>query len=120
LYNHGGWFGNPDNLVKIVEALPEKEVEIIFNFHHAHNLLDDYPQMVKNMLPYLWAVNLNGMNPDGPKILTIGEGSEEAKMIQVLEEKGYDGPYGILGHRTDADVKLVLERNINGLSKIAN
>lgn len=118
LYNHGGWFGNPDNLVKIVEALPEKEVGIIFNFHHAHDMLDEYPELVENMMPHLWAVNLNGMNPGGPKILTIGEGSEEAKMIQILEEKGYDGPYGILGHRTDADVKLVLQENIEGLKTL--
>ena len=118
LYNHGGWFGNPDNLVKIVKALPEKKVGIIFNFHHAHELLDDYSEMVENMMPHLWAVNLNGMNPEGPKILPIGEGSEEERMIQILEEKGYDGPYGILGHRTDADVKLVLQKNIEGLKSI--
>jgi len=118
LYNHGGWFGNPDNLVKIVDALPEKEVGIIFNFHHAHEMLVEYTELVENMMPHLWAVNLNGMNPEGPKILPIGEGSEEAKMIQILEEKGYDGPYGILGHRTDADVKLVLQGNIEGLKRL--
>jgi hypothetical protein len=98
--------------------LPEKEVGIVFNFHHAHELLDEYPEMVENMMPYLWAVNLNGMNPDGPKILPIGEGSEEAKMIQILKDKGYDGPYGILGHRTDADVKMVLQGNIEGLKSL--
>ncbi len=118
LYNHGGWFGNPDNLVKIVEALPEKEVGIIFNFHHAHEMLDEYPELVENMMPYLWAVNLNGMNPEGPKILTIGKGSEEAEMLQILEEKGYGGPYGILGHRTDEDVKLVLQKNLKGLKHL--
>src|SRR5690606_37126282 len=26
LYNHGGWFGRPENLVKICEALPDHEV----------------------------------------------------------------------------------------------
>lgn len=120
LYNHGGWFGNPDNLVKIAEALPEKEVGIIFNFHHAHNLLDDFPEMVENMMPHLWAVNLNGMKPDGPKILPIGEGTKEKEMIAILEKSGYHGPWGILGHRTDADVKLVLQRNIAGVKKIMN
>jgi len=118
LYNHGGWFGNPDNLVKIVELLPGKEVGIIFNFHHAHNLLENYPQMVENMLPYLWAVNLNGMNPDGPKILTIGKGTKEKEMIEILKNNGFNGPWGILGHRTDADVKLVLEKNLKGLEEL--
>lgn len=118
MYNHGGWFGHPDNLVEIAKALPEKEVGIIFNFHHAHHLLDGFPALVKNMLPHLWAVNLNGMHPDGPKILEIGQGTGEAKMIQTLEEAGYDGPWGILGHRTDADVKVVLEGNLEGLKFI--
>lgn len=120
LYNHGGWFGDPGNLVKIVEAMPEKEVGIIFNFHHAHDLLDDYPEMVENMLPHLWAVNLNGMKPEGPKILPIGAGTEEKGMIQILKKNGYNGPWGILGHRTDADVKQVLQRNIGGVKKIMN
>jgi hypothetical protein len=118
MYNHGGWFGHPDNLVKIAKAIPEKEVGVIFNFHHAHHLLDDFPALVKNMLPHLLAVNLNGMNPDGPKILRIGQGSEEAKMIQVLKDSGYNGLWGILGHIMDADVKLVLEGNLEGLKSI--
>lgn len=120
LYNHGGWFGNPDNLVKIVEALPEKEIGIIFNFHHAHDLLSEYPELVKNMMPHLWTVNLNGMNPDGPKILTIGKGTKEKEMIEILKNNGFNGPWGILGHRTDADVKQVLQRNIAGVKKIMN
>ena len=118
MYNHGGWFGHPDNLIKIAETLTEKDIGIIFNFHHAHHLLDDFPALVENMLPHLWAVNLNGMNPDGPKILEIGQGTEEAKMIQTLEKAGYDGPWGVLGHRMDADVKLVLEGNLEGLISI--
>jgi len=118
LYNHGGWFGNPDNLVQIVEALPENEVGIIFNFHHAHELLNDYPEMVENMMPYLWAVNLNGMKPEGPKILPIGQGTKEKEMIEILKKNGYNGPWGILGHRTDADVKLVLQKNKKGVKKI--
>jgi sugar phosphate isomerase/epimerase len=115
LYNHGGWFGNPDNLVKIIEMLPGKEVGIIFNFHHAHDLPGNYENMVKNMMPYLWAVNLNGMNPDGPKILPIGSGEKEAEMISILKENGYSGPFGILGHIEDADVEKVLQGNLEGL-----
>ncbi|TNF45099.1 MAG: AP endonuclease [Bacteroidetes bacterium] len=120
LYNHGGWFGNPDNLVKIIEMLPEKEVGIIFNFHHAHDLLSDYENMVKNMMPYLWAVNLNGMNPGGPKILPVGSGEKEAEMISILKENGFSGPFGILGHVEDADVETVLKGNLEGLKKVIN
>ena len=72
------------------------------------------------MMPYLWAVNLNGMKPEGPKILPIGEGTKEKEMIEILKKNGYNGPWGILGHRTEADVKNVLERNIEGLEKTMN
>jgi hypothetical protein len=60
------------------------------------------------MLPYLKAVNLNGMRRDGLKILPLNEGNEEQAMIRTLLEKGYTGPLGILGHVEEADVKEVL------------
>lgn len=115
LYNHGGWFGRPENLVKICERIPEHEVGIIFNFHHAHDMIDEYPNLAKLMLPHLWAVNLNGMNPGGPKILPIGSGEKESEMLAVLKANGFTGPYGILGHVEDADVENVLKRNLEGM-----
>ncbi len=118
LYNHGGWFGKPENLVNIIESMPRLDIGIVFNFHHAHNMIDEFPELVQIMIPHLWAVNLNGMNPDGPKILPIGKGEKEADMIAVLEEKGFHGPYGILGHVEDADVKKILNENLKGLKVI--
>ena len=120
LYNHGGWFGDPLNQVKLIKQLPDHDLGIIFNFHHAHELLDDFPALVDAMMPYLWAVNLNGMRAEGPKILPIGKGDLEKGMIEVLEQKGFKGPYGILGHIEDEDVKIVVERNLEGLKKIRN
>jgi hypothetical protein len=118
LYNHGGWFGRPENLVSIIESMPRLDLGIIFNFHHAHDMIDEFPELVKAMEPYLWAVNLNGMNPDGPKILTLGNGQKEADMIAVLEENGFHGPYGILGHVENADVKEILKANLKGVQKV--
>ena len=118
LYNHGGWFGNPINQVKLIQSLPDREIGIVFNFHHAHDMLDEFPKMVKIMKPYLWAVNLNGMRAGGPKILPIGEGDREKEMILTLESEGFIGPYGILGHVEDADVQVVLQKNLDGLASI--
>jgi hypothetical protein len=64
------------------------------------------------MLPHLKAVVLNGMKPEGPKILPIGEGTHERAMIRLLAASGYRGPIGILGHVDDADVETVLQRNL--------
>ncbi len=118
LYNHGGWFGRPENLVRIIENMPRLDIGIVFNFHHAHDMTGEFPELAKAMKPYLWAVNLNGMNPAGPKILPIGSGEKEAEMVASLEEIGYRGPYGILGHVEDADVKKILSENLKGLKSI--
>jgi hypothetical protein len=118
LYNHGDWFGEPANQVKVIEALPGLDIGIIYNFHHAHEQIDRFPEIVSVMLPYLWSVNLNGMRREGPKILPLGTGNLEAGMIRTLQKAGYQGPYGILGHVEDRDVQKVLEENLAGLKQL--
>ncbi len=115
LYNHGGWFGKPDNQLKIIEALPEQDLGVVFNFHHAHDSLDAYSENIKKLFPYLWAVSLNGMKAEGPKIMTMGEGNLEKDMIQQLLDLNYTGPFNILGHVKGGDPEIILENNYNGL-----
>ncbi len=118
LYNHGDWIGDLRNQVKVIEALPNKNIGIIYNFHHAHAQLDEYEELINVAFPYLWSVNLNGMRKEGPQILTIGQGDREVKMLDYLTEKGFNGPYGILCHVETEDAKVVLQRNIDGLKKL--
>lgn len=115
LYNHGDWFGEPENQIKIIQALPDEDLGIIFNFHHAHQQIDRFPEMVDMMLPYLWSVNLNGLRKGGPKILPIGQGDHEREMTELLIEKGYTGDFGILGHVESANVETILKENLEGL-----
>lgn len=118
LYNHGDWFGEPENQVRMIKALPDADVGIVYNFHHAHHQIDRFPEVVEAMKPYLWAVSLNGMQPDGPKILPIGKGEAEGRMLQTLHKAGFAGPYGILGHVAEADVEVILRRNLEGLQQL--
>lgn len=118
LYNHGGWFGKPENQLRILKALPKEQLGIVFNFHHAHDSLDKYSENIKKLLPYLWSVSLNGMKADGPKIITIGEGDLEKKMIQQLLDFDYKGTFNILGHVKGGDPEIILEENYLGLQKI--
>jgi len=115
LYNHGDWFGEPENQIRIIEALPGHEIGIVYNFHHGHEHIDRFDALVDRMRPYLWTVNLNGMRKEGPQILPFGEGAHERRMLQRLIDAGFDGPFGVLGHVDDADVKEVLEGNLKGL-----
>ena len=53
LYNHHGWFGNPHNQVEIIELLPQDSLSMVYNFHHAHQYLDEFPEIAKKIKPYL-------------------------------------------------------------------
>ena len=122
LYNHGGWGGEPENMVAVCNRLRElghEHVGIVYNFHHGHGHIDDWAGSFKLMQPYLLCLNLNGMNPDAePKILGIGQGTHELKMIRIIVESGYDGPIGILDHREQVDARESLQENRDGLEWI--
>lgn len=118
LYNHGDWFGDPENQIKIIEGLENKNVGLVYNFHHAHEQLDVYDDLVDMMKPYLWTVNLNGMKREGPKIIDIGKGDEEMHMMEKLKSIDFKGSIGILGHTEGEDIEVVLKRNLDGLQQI--
>jgi sugar phosphate isomerase/epimerase len=119
LYNHGDWFGEPENEIKIIKAVGSSSVGMVYNFHHAHEQVSRFKEFLPLMLPYLKAVNLSGLNPKGPKILPLGAGTEERWMIRLLIDSGYKGPFGVLGHTEGEDVRDVLHRNLEGLKKIS-
>src|ERR1043165_5056526 len=81
LYNHGGWFGEPENQLAIIKALRGlgiRNVGLVYNLHHGHAHIRRFPELMKKMKPDLLALNLNGMDPDGEtsgrQILPLGEG----------------------------------------------
>lgn len=115
LYNHGSWFGEPENQVKIIEETGAKNIGIVYNFHHARHQVKDFPRLITLMMPYLTTVNINGMKTNGPMILPVGEGDHEVVMLQQLKTSGYTGSLGVLSHVDDQDAKLVLKKNLDGL-----
>ncbi|MCW5977259.1 MAG: hypothetical protein KIT09_04245 [Bryobacteraceae bacterium] len=117
LYNHGGWFGDPENQIAIIRRLKLDGVGIVYNFHHGRPHMDRFAALFAEMLPYLKAVNINGMKKDAPMILPVGEGDRDVEMLTVVRNSGYRGPIGILGHREDLDAEVALRGNIEGLKK---
>lgn len=118
LYNHGGWFGEPENQIAILQQLQMPNVGIVYNFHHGHAHLIRMPGILRRMGPYLMCVNLNGMNATpNPKILPIGKGTFDRQMLQWLAESGYQGPVGILDHREALDAEMSLSENLRGLEQ---
>jgi sugar phosphate isomerase/epimerase len=124
LYNHGGWFGEPDNQIAIIEALRKsgiKNVGIVYNFHHGHEHMPKFSELAKRMAPYLMTVNVNGMRAGGPKIVSFGQGDDngrvERHMLQSLAAAGYSGPIGILGHREERDAEECLREGLEGIGR---
>lgn len=120
LYNHGAWFGDPRNQIDIIEKSGSSNTGIVYNFHHAHQQIEEFPQLLTIMLPYLNTVNINGMKKEGPQILTVGEGDLENEMLRTLALSGFDGNIGIIGHLENADVRVVLDGNLKGLQQIVS
>ncbi|MDB5313627.1 MAG: Xylose isomerase-like barrel [Gemmataceae bacterium] len=118
LYNHGNWFGEPENQLAVIDHLKLKNVGIVYNLHHGHNHLDRFPALLKKMKPHLLALNLNGMVKDGEKagkkILPLGQGDLDLPLLKTIAESGYKGPIGILGHTQD-DAQERLQDNLDGL-----
>ncbi len=118
LYNHGGWFGEPENQIAILKKIGLKNIGLVYNFHHGHEHIARFPELVQTMKPYLLAVNINGMKAGGGKILPVGEGDSELSMVRTVLTSGWRGPIGILNHQMDVDAKVGLERNLAGVDKL--
>ncbi len=118
LYNHGGWYGEPENQIRIIESIGSDDIGLVYNFHHGHHHIERFPELLSAMLPYLWTVNINGMKCDGPKIIPVGKGDHEKEMIQAIIDSEFNGTIGIIGHTEGEDIQEVLIRNIDGLRNI--
>jgi glucose dehydrogenase len=121
LYNHGSWFGEPDNQIAVIRALKAEGVEnvgIVYNQHHGHGHIAGFKELLKRMLPHLICLNLNGMDVRGDqvgrKILPLAVGSEDLQLLRIIAESGYTGPIGILNH-TGEDAEERLMDNLDGL-----
>lgn len=121
LYNHGGWFGEPENQLQIIQRLKQDgvaNVGIVYNQHHGHDHLDRFAALLQQMKPHLVTLNLNGMTRHGDqvgkKILPLAQGDLDIALLKTIRDSGWSGPIGILNH-TDEDAEARLLDNLDGL-----
>jgi sugar phosphate isomerase/epimerase len=120
-YNHGGWWGQPDNQIRVLELLCEqglKNTGLVYNFHHGHEHVTNFAPLARRMTPYLLTVNINGMRDGGPHILALGQGDHERAMLDALIAAGYRGPIGVLHHRDGIDAEQGLKDNLLGIERL--
>lgn len=118
LYNHGGWFGQPDNEVAIVQKLREQgvnDVGMVYNFSHGHADIADFPAIWKRMQSYVVAVNVTGMVDNGEhKIMPPSQGKYELDMLRTVATSGWEGPIGIIAEQ-GGDAEVTLGNYLRGL-----
>ena len=119
LYNHGGWFGEPENQLAVIAKLQLPNVGLVYNLHHGHDHLDRFPKLLAAMKPHLWVVNLNGTtrggDRNGKKILPLATGELDLTLLRQIRDSGWRGPIGILNH-TGHDAEARLLDNLDGLA----
>ncbi|HET6252087.1 MAG TPA: TIM barrel protein [Tepidisphaeraceae bacterium] len=122
LYNHGGWFGEPENQIAIIQKLKQQKITnvgIVYCLHHGFGDLDRFPELFGKMLPYLIAVNLNGTSKvppgSGEPVVPVGWGKLDLSLLKVIKGSGYSGPIGII-NESDEDAEGRLLDNIDGLN----
>jgi sugar phosphate isomerase/epimerase len=127
LYNHGGWFGQPENQLAVLKALRAEgctNVGLVYNFHHGHDDVARFAEVWSMLKDHVLAINLNGMHvpPQGrppEKIVEpLGTGDHELAMMRVIDRSGWRGMVGILNHRTDVDAEEGLTRNRAGFDRL--
>lgn len=118
LYNHGGWFGEPENQLAILDRLKMPNVGMVYNFHHGRGHMSRFREFFPRLVPHLLAVNINGMKENAAMILPVGQGDREMEMLKVVRGSGYRGPVGILNHVKEQDAETGLKSNIEGLKSM--
>ncbi len=121
LANETGFFGEPRNLVALVEALAERgwaNVGIAYQQQHGHAHIANFAEQLAVMQPHLVAIALNGMDPNaaetGRLILPYGAGRADRKLAHVIAASGWEGQLVVQGHSMD-DSELRLLDNLEGL-----
>jgi sugar phosphate isomerase/epimerase len=119
LYNHGGWLGEPENELAVIERLNDPAVGMVYNLHHGHDHVERLKDLLARMKPHLVCITLNGMTAGGDKagkkVLPIGEGELDVALLRTIRDSGYRGHLAILNH-TDEDAEGRLADNLAGLA----
>ena len=125
LYNHLGWFGEPENQIAVADALADRgltNVGLVYVQHHGHAHLDRFASLWPAIHSRVLALALNGMVPGAHggerRIHPYGHGAADVGLARVVVESGWRGPVALLGHTMD-DAEHRLLDNLEGLDWVA-
>ncbi len=120
LYNHNGWFGQPNNEVAVIKRLRQKGVSgvgMIYNFSHGHADIADFPAIWKRIAPYVVTVNVTGMVKD-ESLIPPSQGDHELELLRTILVSQWRGPIGVIAEQ-GGDAQVTLRNDLRGLDWLA-
>lgn len=129
LYPHqGSWIERLEDSMRVAEKVDRPNVGVMFNLCHWLRVdkSRDYKPLLKQAMPRLWAVSINGADNFDEKpgwsgyIQPLDKGSfDMAGLLKTLKELGYKGPIGLQCYGIGGDVREHLARSMAAWQKLS-
>ena len=130
LYPHqGSWIERIEDSMRVAEKVDRRNVGVMFNLCHWLRVdkSRDYKPLLKQALPRLWAISINGADNFDEKpgwshyIQPLDRGSFDlGELLKTLKELGYDGPIGLQCYGIGGDAREHLARSMAAWEKLTN
>ncbi|MGD0898990.1 MAG: TIM barrel protein [Thermoguttaceae bacterium] len=129
LYPHAGdWIQRIEDAVRVAEKVDRPNVGAMFNLCHYLRVSKDrdYRTVLKQAMPRLWAVSINGADTFDPGggwnrlIQPLDKGSfDVGGLLRTLKELGYKGPIGLQCYGLGGDARDHLARSMTAWRKLS-
>jgi sugar phosphate isomerase/epimerase len=120
LYPHCGMYvSRPEEAFRIIYEARRKNLGMSFNLCHwlMCDSLSNLQQVLKEAMPYLFMVSINGADPHGDwsrLIQPLGSGSYDVEgFVKTLIALGYHGPIGLQCYQIPGDAESNLSRSMH-------
>ncbi len=128
LYPHqGSWIERIEDSMRVADKVDRPNVGVMFNLCHWLRVdkSRDYKSLLKQAMPRLWAVSINGADDFDVKpgwahyIQPLDQGSfDVGGLLKALKELGYRGPIGLQCYGIGGDAREHLARSMAAWKKM--
>ncbi|HWH70044.1 MAG TPA: TIM barrel protein, partial [Candidatus Sulfotelmatobacter sp.] len=129
LYPHqNSWVERIEDAVRVAAKVNCPNVGVMFNLCHWLRVdkSRDYRPLLKEALPRLWAISLNGADDFDEKpgweryIQPLDKGSfDVSKLLKTLKDLGYKGPIGLQCYGIGGDAREHLAHSLAAWQKLS-
>jgi sugar phosphate isomerase/epimerase len=129
LYPHQGcWIERIEDSIRVADKVDRANVGVMFNLCHWLRVDEqrDYKPLLKQAMPRLWAVSINGADQFDDKpgwdhyIQPLDCGSfDVGGLLKTLKELGYKGPIGLQCYGIGGDAREHLARSMAAWQKLS-